>query len=71
MFGRLIQDKVAHDGTMQRFITKRTARVYTNQFIQRLLQEHGFTIEEVYGSNDFQPFDPASSERAIIVAQVP
>ena len=63
-------DIVAEDGTMKRFITRRIERIYTKDSLQQLLEENGFTIEEVYGSYNFQPFEEGLSERAILVAGV-
>jgi SAM-dependent methyltransferase len=72
---RLVQtvfflDAVSTDGTMKRLITKRTIRIYTYNSLQQLLYKHGFKVEEVYGSYDFQPFDEMSSERAIFVTRL-
>jgi ubiquinone/menaquinone biosynthesis C-methylase UbiE len=63
-------DKIKTDGTMKRFIARRTERVYTNSYMQDLLREHGFVIETMYGFYDFRPYEDAHSERSIIVASL-
>lgn len=64
----LIYDKVAADGSVKRS-TLRTELRYVFRFeMQLLLERAGFTVEDVYGSPDLEPYE-ALSESMIFVAR--
>lgn len=64
----LLYDEVGADGAVRRS-TLRTELRYVFRFeMQLLLERAGFSVEEVYGSADLEPYD-ALSEKMIFVAR--
>lgn len=64
----LIYDEVGADGSVKRSTLRADLRYVFRFEMQLLLERVGFTVEEVYGSADLEPYD-ALSEKMIFVAR--
>ncbi len=61
-------DEQAVDGAIHRTIAELRLRWFTRSELQLLLQVAGWSVDEVYGGYDLEPFG-AQSERIILVAR--
>ncbi|MBI4495137.1 MAG: class I SAM-dependent methyltransferase [Chloroflexi bacterium] len=61
-------DETLESGTVKRVVATLALRYFGRFELELLLEQGGFTVEELYGSYDLQPFGP-TSERLIAVAR--